>query len=271
MIYKKYGQIFKKIRKQRKISLSEFSAIGISKPTLSRFERSETMMSFDKVVQALQFMGISLEEYEYLLNDFYPNEPEILLRELEVATIKNDKKELNRLCKETTIDYPYIAISAKSRLIGLSQNEIETITSYLYDIKVWNLTELWILYFTMDYLNTKDILYLIDLFLSDTNKIFNSPKHLSILTQSCCQAVIILSSRGYKEYGEYILGKIDSFNLINSMNLRNLYNFSRGYWKYKFTDKEDGNRLMLNALDIFFSISTIDIANFYQKQYDSFI
>ena len=49
-----------------------FSSIGISKATLSRFERAETMMNFEKVVQALQLMGIGLEEYEYLLTTMPP-------------------------------------------------------------------------------------------------------------------------------------------------------------------------------------------------------
>ena len=52
------------------------------------------MMNFEKVVQALQLMGIGLEEYEYLLNDYAPNESEALLKEIEMAFLKQDKKHL---------------------------------------------------------------------------------------------------------------------------------------------------------------------------------
>lgn len=46
MVYKKFGYVFRQIREQKYIPLSDFSSIGISKATLSRFERAETMMNF---------------------------------------------------------------------------------------------------------------------------------------------------------------------------------------------------------------------------------
>ncbi|WP_285012101.1 Rgg/GadR/MutR family transcriptional regulator [Lactococcus formosensis] len=270
MVYKKFGYIFRQIREQKHISLSDFSSIGISKATLSRFERAETMMNFEKVVQALQLMGIGLEEYEYLLNDYAPNESEYLLKEIETAFLKQDKKELNNLHKiALEAGYPYISLAAKSSYTELSPENIDTITDYLYDIKVWGQIELYVFYFTMNKLNIRDILYILDLFLLEKkHKIFNSVKYLEIFVCACCRAIALLASKGYQEYSAHILNRVEALDLVQSMFLRNLLNLSKGFWTYRFKDKKAGNQMMLQALEIFHLIGNQEIAGYCQQQYD---
>ena len=270
MVYKKFGYVFRQIREQKHISLSDFSSIGISKATLSRFERAETMMNFEKVVQALQLMGIGLEEYEYLLNDYAPNESEYLLKEIETAFLKQDKKELNNLHKiALEAGYPYISLAAKSSYTELSPENIDTITDYLYDIKVWGQIELYVFYFTMNKLNIRDILYILDLFLLEKkHKIFNSVKYLEIFVCACCRAIALLASKGYQEYSAHILNRVEALDLVQSMFLRNLLNLSKGFWTYRFKDEKAGNQVMLQALEIFHLIGNQEIAGYYQQQYD---
>ena len=270
MVYKKFGYVFRQIREQKHISLSDFSSIGISKATLSRFERAETMMNFEKVVQALQLMGIGLEEYEYLLNDYAPNESEYLLKEIETAFLKQDKKELNNLHKiALEAGYPYISLAAKSSYTELSPENIDTITDYLYDIKVWGQIELYVFYFTMNKLNIRDILYILDLFILEKNhKIFNSVKYLEIFVCACCRAIALLASKGYQEYSAHILNRVEALDLVQSMFLRNLLNLSKGFWTYRFKDEKAGNQMMLQALEIFHLMGNQEIAGYYQQQYD---
>ncbi|BAK58400.1 transcriptional regulator [Lactococcus garvieae] len=270
MVYKKFGYVFRQIREQKHIPLSDFSSIGISKATLSRFERAETMMNFEKVVQALQLMGIGLEEYEYLLNDYAPIESEALLKEIETAFLKQDKKTLINLYKiALEAGYPYISLAAKASYNELSSENIDTITDYLYDIKVWGQTELYVFYFTMNKLNIRDILYILDLFLLEKkHKIFNSVKHLEIFACACCRAIAFLTSKGYQEYSAHILHRVESLELVQSMFLRNLLNLSKGFWTYRFKDEKTGNTMMLQALEIFHQIGSKEIARYYQQQYD---
>lgn len=270
MVYKKFGYVFRQIREQKHIPLSDFSSIGISKATLSRFERAETMMNFEKVVQALQLMGIGLEEYEYLLNDYAPIESEALLKEIETAFLKQDKKTLINLYKiALEAGYHYISLAAKASYTELSSENIDTITDYLYDIKVWGQTELYVFYFTMNKLNIRDILYILDLFLLEKkHKIFNSVKHLEIFACACCRTIAFLTSKGYQEYSAHILHRVESLELVQSMFLRNLLNLSKGFWTYRFKDEKTGNTMMLQALEIFHQIGSQEIARYYQQQYD---
>lgn len=75
MIYKKYGQTFQQIRKQFGVSLAELSTIGIQKSTLSNFERGKSMITFDKVILSLQYLGVSLEDFENFLNRYNSIDP----------------------------------------------------------------------------------------------------------------------------------------------------------------------------------------------------
>ncbi|WP_255303276.1 Rgg family transcriptional regulator [Lactococcus garvieae] len=165
--------------------------------------------------------------------------------------------------------YPYISLAAKASYTELSSENIDTITDYLYDIKVWGQTELYVFYFTMNKLNIRDILYILDLFLLEKkHKIFNSVKHLEIFACACCRAIAFLTSKGYQEYSAHILHRVESLELVQSMFLRNLLNLSKGFWTYRFKDEKTGNTMMLQALEIFHQIGSQEIARYYQQQYD---
>lgn len=272
MVYKKFGETFRKLRQQSQIPLSDFVSIGISKSSLSNFERGKTMMSFEKVVFALQIMGFSLEDFEQLLNDYSLNEPDYLIEEIEKATVTQEKERLLELMHLAEKDnYPHIALAAKSSLSLLDSTDIDDITDYLYELEVWNYRELCIFYLTMQSIVTRDILYLLDQFLAHGHKFLNSRKYQGYLMQCCCRAVSVFSRRGYREYGEYILNKIESLDLINSMFLRNLFQLTKGYWIYCFGDREKGNEMMLTALDIFEAVSTEENAKYYRSRYENII
>lgn len=264
MTYKKFGNAFRQLREQKSLSLSDFTSIGISKASLSRFE---------KVVQALQLMGVSLEEYENFLNDYSLDESSSLIKEIEIALFKGDGTQLQKIyTMNTCSDYRQISLAAKASFTSLNCEEIDEITDFLYNIQIWSTIELFIFYFTMDDLNTNDILYLINsFFIAKNNKIFNSPKYKGLFVRICCRAICILSYRGHRDGSEHIIKQVDIHKLVNSMFLRNLFHFSKGFWTYTFKSKNEGNTIILRALDIFYSLSTPDIANYHQNRYDLYL
>lgn len=272
MVHKKFGIIFKKIREQKRIPLSRFSSVGISKSSISRFERGESMMSFENIFFSLQIMGISLEEFENILNDYSPNEFDYLLEQIEESTTNLDNNrlfELYRLAQEK--GYYYISLSAKSGIQKLSESEKEMLTEYFYELYFWTYKELCILYLVMENMNTHDILHILDIFLIDDHKLVKSRRYRSYLVQACCKAADVLALRGYYDYSKHIINQIDDKQLVNSMFLRNVRNMTYGYWVYSFENPEKGKILMKNALDIFDSVSTPEIANYYQKQYEYYV
>lgn len=268
MIYKKYGTIFRDLRKQRKIPLSDFSSIGISKASLSKFERGKSMMSFDAVFHALNLMGITLEDFENFLNGYSQNESDFLMDEIEKANLAQDKNiliKLGEIAKQE--NYPYISLAAKASWSSLTEMEVNQVTLRLYNLDLWSYKELCIFYLVMDQLGTQDIISILRVFLDKEHNLFSSRRYRNYLVEACCRATSALSSRGYKSEANYIFTRMKQYNLPNSMYLRNLQNLTEGYWIYCFENPELGNTIMLEALNIFREVSTTQIYNYYQERY----
>lgn len=83
MIYGKYGKAFKIIRNQKKMTLNYFSKLGISRSSISKFERGHSMMKFDTLLVALQELEISLEEFELFLNNYNISPSDTLINEID--------------------------------------------------------------------------------------------------------------------------------------------------------------------------------------------
>ena len=114
MIYKKYGQTFQQIRKQFGVSLAELSTIGIQKSTLSNFERGKSMMTFDKVILSLQYLGVSLEDFENFLNRYNSIDPLYLLDSVEEVIISNHSEKLPELLRVSEREgYKFISLAIK--------------------------------------------------------------------------------------------------------------------------------------------------------------
>ncbi|MDN5488489.1 MAG: helix-turn-helix domain-containing protein, partial [Lactococcus lactis] len=115
MPYKRYGEIFKKLREQKNFSLSHFSEIGISKASLSRFELGQTMISFERLDSALQEMNVTLAEYEHFINNFSMDYKEEFLEDIILADIADDVDKLHSLYLEAMeYDSKMLAYCAKS-------------------------------------------------------------------------------------------------------------------------------------------------------------
>ena len=73
MIYSKYGQIFRDLRLQKKMSISELNTLsGVSKATISQFENGKSLMSFDKLEALLEYMNLTILDYSLLVNNGLP-------------------------------------------------------------------------------------------------------------------------------------------------------------------------------------------------------
>lgn len=266
------GTVFRRLREQRGYSLSSFFLLDISKSALSKFERGEAMMGFDKVLSALQYMGVSLEEFEQFINNFTSGEMDNLISKIQKEAFRQNREELLELSiKAKDKKFHYISLAAKSAYEKLNFEEVDQITEYFYSIKLWGYKDLCIFYFTMKDMATKDILYVFQVFFEEKHELFQSTKARSYLVQTCCQAISLLSDRGYKNEAMFIHNKLEDYQLINTMYLRNLRNLSRGYWVYCFENKEIGKQMMKRALEILDSVGFPDAAAYYHFKYDKYV
>lgn len=272
MGYKKYGEIFRKVREQRNYSLADFQTIGISKASLSKFERGKTTMSFERVNEALQLMNIGLEEYENFLNDYLPNLSEEILVAIYNANMLGKENIVREFYEFTSHDDLYfVGLAAKSCYETLNEEEIENLTELFYSINIWSYSELCILYFTFSQLNEKDAFYIVKKLLNEKHAVFNSRKYSELVVQIFCKSIFVFSYKGYYKNAKYIVDKVESHSFVNMMFLNNLYNFCHGYFIFCFKDRERGYEELKIALDIFNYIGTKEMSVFYQREYERYI
>lgn len=272
MNYEKYGSTFKKLRLQNNITLEEFSDLGISASSLSRFERGESMISFEKLISALHIMGVSLREFEYFLNNYEPSDGDALVDDIYFADITGSREEMLKLQQEAQkLGYYFISISAKSLLEPLNIDEKMELSQHFRDIKLWNYRELCIFYLSMVELDTSDIINILNSFFESNHCLFSSNRCLKYLIQACCRASAILATRGEKVESENFLNKLDVINVIDSMFLKNLQNFCKGYWIYMFEDISKGDQMMLHSLHLLNTISIPETHAYYQKLYSKYV
>ena len=146
MVYKKYGQVFRKLRKQRGLPLIYFEPLGISKAALAKFECGETMMSFERLTLALQTLDVSLEEFEHHLNHFSLSNLEAISDDIfdPIADAAKDKHLQmcdEFLCNENNVDE--LLVKARRRMsqkggairdIASMKNAVSEISKEIKDI-----------------------------------------------------------------------------------------------------------------------------------------
>lgn len=273
MIYTTYGETFRRIREQKKLSLSDFASVNIPKSTLSRFESGKSMMSFDKLYLALQFMEISLEEYEHFINNYFPNNVNSLLQKLEEATFSQNKKAVLEIADLAEKEgFHFIALAAKSLSHTLTDKEIKSILDYLYGLNFWSFQELSIFHQTLNLFPTKDIINFSDFLFAPQQKFLNSQKYNQYLVQAACRAISVLSIRDCKDRAKQILDFINNHHLATeNMYLHNLFNLTHGLWVYRFKDSNQGMQEIKKALDIFKAVESEGVYSYYHSLFIFYI
>ncbi|MCT0017752.1 Rgg/GadR/MutR family transcriptional regulator [Lactococcus lactis subsp. lactis] len=272
MIYKRYGKIFKKLRVQKGIKLVDFEKIGISKSTLGKFERGETMIAFDKLVLSLGVLSVTLGEYEGFLNNFEADIHEVLLKKIDEARILNQSENLVELYKsaQELSEFP-LALAIKNEYDPLTGNDLEGLVNYLETISLWRMIDLYTFYLVLDSLTTREISYILDQFLIDKHIIFNSENsRIRFAHVAYYRAISLLISRGNKERSHHILRYIESNDFKHNMYTNNLRNLVEGYWISEFDDYAKGLKQMKDALKIFHDLSDFDVSQYYQRMYKIF-
>lgn len=272
MIYKKYGEVFKKIRKQGGFSLSCFYSVGIAKATLSEFERGISMMSFEKVNAGLQLMDVSLAEFEYLLNAYGMSDSHSILFSVEQALLNENKSELQNLFQEAIQNgWTHIGFAIKILIGEVYSFELEELTELLYTADIWNKKEMFILYTIIDHIAPKDVIYILKNFKAHAKGTYHSLEHQRSLALILFKAIIILSYYGYEKEAKGIIREIESHKIAHSMFLKNLFYGTRGYWVYCFEDKKKGCSMVIKFLEIQELAGQEEVTRYYRKIFERYM
>lgn len=266
-----YGSVFRVIRKQKKLPLSYFEKFGIKKSNLSKFERGNSMMGFEKIYIMLEAMDISLEEYEILLNRFTPSFPEQFFQELEHAEISQDFLKLNKLYKEFDEESnTFLSLIIKSKMTLLPSQEIQQILDFLYSAHYWKYFELELLDSILDVIKLKDIIEIFKIFEDRIDKYRNLFKYTRKINQVSYHFVLILAVKKEKKLAERILIKT-VYNKHIDFYSTSLRKIALGFMEYTFGDKDLGLLQINDSLLIIKSLGGNDLYKYYRSKLNLYI
>lgn len=145
-----FGQTLRKIRKSKNISITQLEDSCLSKSQISRFERGESEISCIRLINLLNKLNVTIDEFISIHNNnTLPHFP-TLINNIRKLYSRNDVESLkillNANSKYTTNSLENTML--KSLLYTLtpdispSEEELLELTDYLFSVEIWGFYEI---------------------------------------------------------------------------------------------------------------------------------
>lgn len=274
---KKYGEIFRKLRKSKKASLSFTSQHIVSPQFLSRFERNESRITLDIFLQLLDRLNIHFNEFMMHMStsNNLTNQHDFL-KEYGVAYTNKDIDLLNHLLLEEKKNLIYdenerhkhniILIKQQICFINdmsFNSDDTQSIVKYLFDIDNWGFYELSLFnnsLFFFDMLQAES-LSKIAIKKSSTYQTLVKNKH--ILAIFLMNVITLMLKNNQCSLVWNLISEVDNV-LKNQINLyeKNRLNYLKGVYAIKTGDYNHGIELCKESIAILehFNLGTLAIA-----------
>ncbi len=259
------GSTFRKLRQEKGISISSLSGENISKSQISRFERGETDISFQKLFYLLESISISMEEFLSLShNNQCPNFNNFI-QQLEEVFFSNNITYLNQLLnteyhyyQETSYTYHLLnCIMIKNMLLKSTGKDESTkceklfLTNYLFSVESFGYYELIILSHTEHILDVTLLYRYINEIIAKSNNInINSEKQSLILQLLLNVIQLCIEKNDFRMAKTYL---VEAHTLLSSNSYYNekiVFHFLKGYLEY-YKNPDEGKALMKKSLELF--------------------
>lgn len=173
MTNEELGLFFREIRKARKLTLNDIASDTVTAAQLSKFERGESALSFDRLFSVINALNMSIEEFAYAMNGYELNDFQTFISKLNDAQErKNDNYLLQLREKYSSIETPTTDERMKkilidtylrnlNRFIGseykVSKEDVDFVADYLMSVDIWTNYEVLLLNQIMYFINIETI------------------------------------------------------------------------------------------------------------------
>ncbi|EFN97387.1 helix-turn-helix domain-containing protein [Streptococcus mitis] len=240
----KLGITLRKIRKGKKISLSSISDSNLSKSQISRFERGESEISCIRLINILDKLHVTLDEFLILHDDDYTNSESFanLVQYIRKQYSSQSIDNIACLLSDTT-NYTLnplektmvksILHTMDSRIIP-SDEELLQLTDYLFKVEKWGYYEIIIfgncartINYNSYFLLTKELL---------KNYIYSSLNKTNkrMVTQLAINCLILSIDEEKFSNCSYLISEIKTL-LDNEFNFyeQTVFLYATGYYEFK--------------------------------------
>ncbi|MBA2796640.1 helix-turn-helix domain-containing protein [Streptococcus porcinus] len=272
------GKTLRKVRKGKQVSLSSVADEHLSKSQISRFERGESEISCIRLINILDKLHISLDEFLILHDNDYPrtasfaNLVQYIRKQYSsqnkaniAALLSNDSPyELNPL--ERTMIKSILHTLDKS--FTPSDEEMLQLTDYLFKIEKWGYYEIILLancirtiHYNTCFLLTKEML---------KNYIYSSLNKTNkrLVTQLAINCLIVSVDKSEFDNCMFLINEIKKL-LDKELNYyeQTVFVYATGYWEFKNKRSSKGIEKMEKAMQIFEILGESQIKSQYLEHY----
>lgn len=258
----KLGITLRKVRKGKQISLCSVADEHISKSQISRFERGESEISCIRLINILDKLHITLDEFLVLYNDDYTSS-ESFANLVQYIRKQYSSQSINNIAclLSDTSDYTLNSFEktmVKSILHTMDSNiipsdeELLHLTDYLFKVEKWGYYEIILLGNCVRTINYNSYFLLTKEMLN--NYIYSSlnKTNKQIVSQLAINCFILSIDKEEFSNCSYLISKIKTL-LDNELNFyeQTVFLYATGYFEFKRCQSTSGIEKMKQAIQVF--------------------
>lgn len=274
------GDIIRKIRENKGYSLPQLSDGIMSASQLSKFERNETNITFNKFISLLNRLDITMEEYVFLADDDALQSTEMFVGKIKNAYLSKDLIKLENFKKEEVSkgkNLNAIMITALTKNIDsniqLDDTELSEVCDYLFTVNMWGKHEIILFGNIVICLPVNIMKTYINKLIRQRVHFYNTKSNIKLFIGALVNISFTLLKHDLFEEASVILNMIDQESHKNEYLLleRNTNLFIKGLYLYKTNEIESGIKLMNKSINIFQTLDCMHLANGYNELYQQLI
>ncbi|HEN8854419.1 MULTISPECIES: helix-turn-helix domain-containing protein [Streptococcus] len=275
----KLGKTLRKIRKGKQISLCSIADSNLSKSQISRFERGESEISCIRLINILDKLHISLDEFLIIHNNNSTKTESFVDLIQHIRKLYSSQK-FDSIIKLLSNSSSYNLNSFEKTMVksilytinnnfAPSEEELLQLTDYLFKVENWGYYEIILLgncvrtikynsYFLLTIEMLKNYIYSS---LNKTNK--------RLVTQLAINCLIISIDKNESQNCMLLISEIEKL-LDNELNYyeQTVFLYATGYFELKMNNKS-GVEKMQQALKVFEILGEYNIKSQYQEHYNN--
>ncbi|EHG13636.1 hypothetical protein HMPREF9682_00626 [Streptococcus intermedius F0395] len=275
----KLGKTLRKIRKGKQISLCSIADSNLSKSQISRFERGESEISCIRLINILDKLHISLDEFLIIHNNNSTKTESFVDLIQHIRKLYSSQK-FDSIIKLLSNSSSYNLNSFEKTMVksilytinnnfAPSEEELLQLADYLFKVENWGYYEIILLgncvrtikynsYFLLTIEMLKNYIYSS---LNKTNK--------RLVTQLAINCLIISIDKNESQNCMLLISEIEKL-LDNELNYyeQTVFLYATGYFELKMNNKS-GVEKMQQALKVFEILGEYNIKSQYQEHYNN--
>lgn len=252
---KELGKTLRRLRQGKQVSISSLADEHLSKSQISRFERGESEISCSRLLNLLDKLNITIDEFVSTHSKTHTHFFTLLSRVRKYYAEKNVIKLLKLLEDYAHKDYESTMIkailSSIEPTVEPSEEEVTRLTDYLFSVEQWGYYEIILLGNCSRFINYNTLFLLTKEMVTSFAYSEQNKTNKTLVTQLSINCLIISIDYSYFDHSDYLIEKIE-FLLRDELNFyeKTVFLYVHGYYKLK-QRQASGKDDMRQALQIF--------------------